>query len=387
MELSKEQVDLKRKRWIAAASIVLFGLLLFFTLFSNTLQSVALPKVRTGTATSGGLAYTLEGSGVLQPIKQTELSNPAGWQVRQVLVKEGEAVKAGQKLVVYDSSSAERELEDEIAQLDKMNIALEAAQDQYIASTVGGDELDSREAKRELAARQIDLSVQRRKIEGLRERLNRQRELTAPFDGIVLEMNAVEGLASAGQPDAVISSRDFGYQLDLVADGELVDRLELAAGQPIELRIAAAGKQPERSLKGIIDEMTDDDSRRAGSPEGDGGETSSAVRQKRLRIHVADSSLRGGEQVSVRLKRPSSEKGWIVPNEAVHREGESKFIFTVDQQRGALGNVFVARKVPIEASASNGRETMIPPDRLYEGDLIILESSEPLQDGNRVRLQ
>jgi hypothetical protein len=77
----------------------------------------------------------------------------------------------------------------------------------------------------------------------------------------------------------------------------------------------------------------------------------------------------------------------MIPNEAVHREGERLFIFKVEQQRGALGNVFVARKVPVEASGGNDRETMIPADRLYEGDLIILESSEPLQDGNRIRLQ
>lgn len=63
------------------------------------------------------------------------------------------------------------------------------------------------------------------------------------------------------------------------------------------------------------------------------------------------------------------------------------FVYKIDEQRGALGNVFVATKVRIHSSETNDKETMIQSDILYEEDLIILESSEPLQDGNRVRLQ
>lgn len=381
MELSKEQVDRKRKRWIAAVMLLLAGMLLFFTLFSNTLQSATLPKVRTGPATTGGMTYKLESSGVLQPVNQAELPNSAGWKVRQVLVKEGETVKKGQKLIVYDSASAERELEDEIAQLEKLTIALEGLQDQFKLSMVEGDESATREVRRELATRDIDISMQQRKIKGMREQLNQQRELAAPFDGLVTKVNAAEGLISAGQPDVVITNRDLGYRLEIVADSGLVDRLALTHKQPIELRAAAEGEQAARPLKGIIDEITD-----AGSAGGGGG-ASAAVRQKQLRIHVADAALKGGEQVSVKLERASSGKGWIIPNEAVHREGDNRFIYKVEQQRGALGNVFVVRKVLIEASETTERETLIGLDLLYEGDLIVLESSEPLQDGNRVRLQ
>ncbi|RJE88326.1 biotin/lipoyl-binding protein [Paenibacillus sp. 1011MAR3C5] len=386
MELSKEQVDRKRKKWISAVLLLLIGLLLFFTLFSNTLQSVTLPKVRAEQAASGGIAYKLEGSGELQPVNQAELPNSAGWRVRQVLVKEGEEVKKGQRLVAYDSTSAERELEDELAQLEKLTIALEGVQDQFKLSMVEGNESATREVRRELATRSIDIAMQQRKIDGLKEQLNRQRELRAPFDGIVAKMNVAEGLVSTGQPDVVITNRDLGYLLEIMADKVLVDRLGLAVKQPIELRVAAEGEQPARTLEGIIDEIADAGTRIADPSEGGGG-ASAIIRQKELRIHVADAALKGGEQVSVKLERASSGKGWLIPNEAVHREGEKRFIFKVEQQRGALGNVFVARKVPIDASESTDRETMIPADWLYEGELIILESSEPLQDGNRIRLQ
>jgi hypothetical protein len=63
------------------------------------------------------------------------------------------------------------------------------------------------------------------------------------------------------------------------------------------------------------------------------------------------------------------------------------FVYKVDEQRGTLGNVFVTKKVRIHSSEKNEKEMMIQSDILYEEDSIILESSEPLEDGNRVRLQ
>jgi HlyD family secretion protein len=386
MELSKDLVDSKRKKWISIILLLFIGLLLFFTLFSNTLQSVTLPKVRTEQAVSGGIDYKLEVSGILRPVKQAELPNPADWKVRQVLVKKGEAVKKGNILVRYDSTSAERELEDEIAQLQKLTIEQEGVQDQFKLSIVEGDESATVKVRRELTLLNIDISVQQRKIDGLRDQLKQQKNLVAPFDGIVMELNAVEGLASTGKPDIVISNRNLGFWLDIFADKELVDSFGLEVKEPIEIKIAMEGEEPARSLEGTIDDIADAESRITDLPESRGGATAT-IRQKQLRIHVDDAALKGGEQVSVKLERTSPGKGWLIPNEAVHREGEMRFIFKVELQPGALGNVFLARKIPIEVRESSEWMTLIPVDRLYEGDLIIMESSEPLQDGNRIRLQ
>lgn len=95
------------------------GVLLFFTFFSNTLQSLTLPKVTTVKPQTKSLEFTLEGSGKLTPLREAKLLNASGWKVRQVLVKEGEQVTKGQTLIRYDSQVAEAELKDEVAALDK----------------------------------------------------------------------------------------------------------------------------------------------------------------------------------------------------------------------------------------------------------------------------
>lgn len=114
------------------------GVLLFFTFFSNTLQSLTLPKVTTVKPESRSLEFTLEGSGMLRPVSEARLLNSSGWKVRQILVKEGDKVKKGQKLILYDSQTAESELQDEITLLDKQKIEQQTLQDQFIQTYLEG---------------------------------------------------------------------------------------------------------------------------------------------------------------------------------------------------------------------------------------------------------
>ncbi len=68
----------------------------------------------------------------------------------------------------------------------------------------------------------------------------------------------------------------------------------------------------------------------------------------------------------------------VVSDEAIHQDHDGVFVYNIEERRGALGNAYVARKIRIKSSEANGKETMIQSDSLYEEDLIILESSEPL---------
>lgn len=386
MELEKALVDRRRKRSIQVVFIVFMGLLIFFTLFSNTLQSLTLPKVRTEKRANGSLLFTIEGSGILQSFAETRLSNPAGWKVQKILVKEGDRVKKGQKLIMYDSKTAERELEDAITNLDMQKIKLQNIQDQYIQLTKEGDELQIRKARRDIETSKLDLGTQERKINELRDRLTSHQDITAPFDGIINKLNAVEGLISGGEPDVLISNSSLGYRLDIAADSTLLASLGISIGEKIEVEVHNVQEQQTRMIDGKIDEVANAQPRTENSSNGDAGQTLTIL-QKALRIKVVDSELKGGEQAGIKLKKRSHQEGLVITNEAIHQDHDGMFVYKIEEQRGALGNVFVARKVRIQSSETNGKETMIQADSIYENDLIILESSEPLQDGNRVRLQ
>ncbi|GGD55391.1 efflux RND transporter periplasmic adaptor subunit [Paenibacillus nasutitermitis] len=385
MELEKELGDRRRKRSIQVVFIVFMGLLIFFTLFSNTLQSLTLPKVRTEKPASGSLVFTLEGSGILQPLAEARLSNPAGWKVQKILVKEGDRVKKGQKLIIYDSKTAKRELEDEITNLNKQNIELKNIQDQYIQSTMEGDERQIRKVRRDIETSKLNLGTQERKINELRDLLISQQEITAPFDGIINNLNAVEGLTSAGEPDVLISNSSLGYRLDISADSTLLSSLGISIGEKIEVEVQPFQKQQTLTIKGMIVEVANAQSRTESSSGKDAGQTLT-IPQKALRIKVVNSELKGGEQAGIKLEKRSHQEGFVISNEAIHQDRDAIFVYKIEEQKGALGNIYVVRKVRIQSSETNGKETMIRADSLYEDDLIIMESSEPLQDGNRVRL-
>jgi len=386
MELEKEPPDRRRKRNILNIFFIFMGLLLFFTLLSNTLQTLALPKVSTEKPVKGSLALSLEGSGILQPIAQAELSNPAGWKVRKVLVKEDDRVKKGQKLILYDSKSAERELLDEKTNLDKQEIEQQNMQDQFIQTMNEGDELNIRKARRDLETMKLDLSTQQRKIDDLKDRLTSQKEITAPFDGIITQLNAVEGLVPIGEPDVIISNSSLGYRLDVTVDSKLLTSFGLSSGVKIEVEVDTAQKQQIHMLGGMIDEVVNAEPRTVSSSSEDAGQTIT-IPQHILRIKVANAELKGGEQAKIKLDARSQQEGLLISNEAIHKDQESIFINKLEVQRGALGNAYVVRKVRVLFSETNDKVTMIQADNLYEDELIILESSEPLQDGNRVRLQ
>lgn len=294
-------------------------------------------------------------------------------------------MKKGQKLVLYDSKSAERELQDEITHSEKQKIELQNTQDEFIQATMEGEELQIRNVKRELETRKLDLGVQERKIDELRDRLASQKELTAPFDGIITKINAVEGLAS-GEGDVLIANDRLGYRFEMTADAKLLSSLGISIGDKIEVEVYTAQEQQTRIVDGTIDEMANAEPRTENSSSTGAGKTLT-IPQKVLRIKVIDAELKGGEQAWVKLQNRSHQEGFIISNAAIHQDREGMFVYKIEEQRGALGNVFVARKVKIDSSETNDKETMIQSGSLFEGDLIIVESGEPLQEGDRVRLQ
>lgn len=384
MELA---IDRKRKRIIQFVFIFFVGLLLFFTLFSNTLQSLTLPKVRTETPTKGSLKFKLEGSGILYPLAEVKLSNTADLKVKEILVKEGELVKKGQTLIVYDSKTAEQEVKAEVTHLEKQKIEQQNIQDQFIQSNMEEDELKMRNASREIEKGKLDIAAQERKISQMRDLLTSQKQLSAPFDGIVTKVNAIAGLTSAGEPDVIVSNSSLGYRVDISADAKLLSSLGIKVGEKIEVEVDAEQGQQAQAINGMIEEIVNAQPRTDISTSGESGDEAITVPQKTFRIKVIDSKLKGGEQAWIKLERRSRQEGWLVSNEAIHQDRGGMFIYKVEEQRGALGNVFVARKVKMESGEGNDKETMIQSESLYEEDAIILESGEPLQDGDRVRLQ
>ncbi|UNK19133.1 efflux RND transporter periplasmic adaptor subunit [Paenibacillus sp. N3/727] len=365
-----------RKRRIRIFFSLFVLLLVAFTLFSNTLMALTLPKVVVTTPGRGELQHTFQGMGTVKWREETALTGAAGGEVEKVHVKEGEPVKKGAVLVVYNQQTIEHQIEDEQANLSRLKLTLEDQQNSYKEASSSGDEKAIAKAKHDMKMTGIDVDIQGRKVQRLQKDLQENSELVAPFDGIVTKVNAVEGLGSSeGESDVIIANVNLGFEFGFAAPASLIADLEKEA--KLFVRI---GGSNTRQVEGRIEAIKDTEPL---SEPGKGENTTIYKAMKQLVIALEDKDLKGGEQAETQLIKTMSD-AMIVPNDAIHKEGDKSYVLSVEERNGPLGNSFFVRQTYITIIDSNEAQSAV--EGLMEHQPIISNSSDPLQEGDKIRL-
>ncbi|MCR8844458.1 efflux RND transporter periplasmic adaptor subunit [Paenibacillus sp. SC116] len=372
-----EQALISRKRTIRILFGLFIGLLIGFTLFSNTLKSLTLPKVALITVEQGELVHTFKGGGTVKWRMESALSGAAGGKVKQVNVKVGDLVKKGQALVVYDTKDIENQILDEKAALDKLTISTKELENRYIEAYRNGDEMSIEGARNDLAVSSIDKDVLQRKIQKLQEDLSVNGTLTAPFSGIVTKVGAVEGVDSTGEaPEIVIANQSLGFDFEFLVPADAIGLLEKGAKLDVQLSGSNA-----RQIEGRIEEIQDAEPL---TQPGEGAIQMKYTAMKRLIVVVQDAALQGGERADVELTKTTKDV-ILVDNKAIHNEGDKTYIFGMEERTGPLGNAFYVRKQYITIIDSNETQSAVT-EGIFSQQQIILESSDPLQEGDKIRV-
>ena len=83
----------------------------------------------------------------------------------------------------------------------------------------------------------------------------------------------------------------------------------------------------------------------------------------------------------------SSQYDHIVPNNAIREDNNGKFVLKLQSKSTPFGNRYIAKRVNIEVLASDDNYSAISADDFTEyGDSVITTSSEPIKNGQQVRL-
>jgi HlyD family secretion protein len=90
-------------------------------------RAAVVPQAPVGTVTRGDLDITVEGSGTVQPARSVNLPFQSPGQVREVLVKAGDHVKAGQALARLDNRNLELQVQQAAANLKEAQAKLDVA--------------------------------------------------------------------------------------------------------------------------------------------------------------------------------------------------------------------------------------------------------------------
>lgn len=364
---------LRRQRVAGMLLISFFVLLVSLTLLSNTIQTAMLPKVTTEKPVNKMLTYAIEGSGIITPRQTTALTSDSGWRIAEVHVSENERVEKGQVLLTFDSSETERMLLDEEDRLQKMLLSQEALQEQYVIVSREGDDEAVRSIERQLQSGQLDLNIQQRRIDQLRQELIDNRTLTAPHSGMVSNLKAEEGMsASPGQELFELIRTDEGFQFSFATDEIWAQRLQ------VEVKIAVEVKGEAReTLEGTIIEIKDAEQ---------GGEAPDAEhRRKTVVVSVFGDSLQGGEAAAIHIEAQAEEQGLVIRKERLKKDESGDYVLVIRENTSSLGNTYTVHKRYVKIGDGNGEEIIIL-DGLSIYDDIVAETSEPLQEGNRMRL-
>jgi RND family efflux transporter MFP subunit len=296
---------------------------------------------------SKALTRWLPLSGTLQPVDQTTVKAKVSGEIRQVTVREGEAVKTGQVIARFDTADLEAKLTDRVGALEssraqlamaektraqnqlllKQNFISQSAYDNAESNlSVSKGTLKSNEAQAQLAKNALRDAV-----------------VTAPLSGIVAKRHVQPGeKVSFDAP--LVTIVDLG-QMELQAMVPANDIPELVIGMKVDLMIDGFG---ERHFTGTIDRINPT--------------TEAGTRAILVFIHIPnpDGALRGGMFGTGKVTLAAGAPVPTLPAIAIRTEAGQNFVWTIEKGKLARRIVTLGRR-----DDTVGRieiKTSLPPD-------------------------
>lgn len=366
------------------------------------LSRPGIPAVRTVAARAArvdsGDATVLNASGYVTARRQATVSSKVTGRLVEVLIEEGMEVRQDQLMARLDDSNVRASLElarSEAAAartaLEETRVRLEEAQldlgrlrELRQRDVTSQAELDRAQAQVDSLAARIE--AQRDEIEVADRRLGvwRQeladREIRAPFDGVVVSKDA--------QPGEMVSPVSAGGGFTRTGIATVVDMSSLEIevdvnenyinrvrpGQPVEATLDA---YPDwRVAARVIAIVPTADRQRATVKVRIGFDELDPRILPDMGVKVAFREPAAGAAATAAKAGEAPVPGVIVPAEALRQDREIDVVFVLEDG--------VVRRRPVElGDASGGDVTVL--SGLSAGELVVLEGPEALQEGDEVR--
>lgn len=395
-----------------------FALLALLIFFSKTIYHYRLPKVTAAIPYNGKLSKMEISSGTAAWDKVENLYAAAGGTVAEVMVREGEQVKAGQVLfrMEYDREETERKLKEIQINREKLRIETEAVQlklekangadydlalleleikqakkrvqDSEIIYEVGGisrnqleeerDKLQSltiqrEELKSNIADQYISWQLELQTKEAEQQSLALQEEpyrkiladydeyavITAPADGQVLTVTAEKG-AAVGEHEllaALGAGDEFIIKCNLSADNNFVK-----AGDSCKLT------NTSHALEGVVSMVT---------PSEQG---------KTVCVTLVSDAVTSGETFDLVFEKESDVSYVLVPNGALNQDNDGYYIYQIKRRNGIMGKEYYLERLNVYISDSDSDHTAILKGITFFEPVLAL-SDKPVASGDVINLE
>lgn len=371
----------KKKLWIAIGVVALILIMVGVSVFRNALEKA--PEVKVAEAKIEEVSSTLMIPGTLKlQNEQVVYPSPELGEIKEILVKEGDAVKKGQLLAKRENPQLTMQVEQNrlaiesnqlrLKQIDKQWDQLDSELEQ-LAEQIGADAAEKQLAPQyeqlrmesDLTNLELDQALLQKDL------LNQQvkeLEIVSSYDGTVITVNQAsgEGVSMIQDPVLVIGSLD-----KMAATGYLseYDALKVSKDQKVALQSDAA---PDVKWEGVVAKV-------GMLPENSGlnAEGQSVQYPIEVSITSGDVNLKPGFQLIMEIETEKKE-ALIIPIDSIKYENNKTYVYKVDGK--------IARKTEVELGISSG-ETIEVVKGLKAGDKVIKNPSAKITDGVEVTVK
>ena len=293
-----------------------------------TLEFAPSDLVRVETRT---LARWLPVSGALQPVRQATVKSKVSGDVRQINVREGEPVQAGQVLVRIDTADLEVKLAERVGALESAKAQLALAEKTRMTNQtllrqnfISQNAFDNSESSFNVSkgtVKSAEAQVQ------LARNALRDAVVTAPLSGIVAKRHVQPGekVAFDAPLVTIVDLKDLELQA-MVPAGDVP---ELALGMSVELAVDGF---TDRRFEGRVERI---------SPATEPGTRAILVF---VGIPNRDGLLRGGMFATGRIALAAQAAVPTLPLATVRSESGLTYVWTVDAGKLVRRNVVVGRR-------------------------------------------
>jgi RND family efflux transporter MFP subunit len=333
----------------------------------------------------------IDAQGSIQSVRTAQLAAQVMARVTSVRVREGDAVKRGQVLILLDerelsarSSAAQAAVAESAAALDEARRGLAAAEAQADVAaktyerykflrdqkSVSAQEFDEVEAKyRSTQAARDAARARLRQVEAAQLRgaseasaattVAGYARITAPFDGVVVRRSVDPGgLAAPGMPLVTIEDASR-YQAVVTFDA--ADAGAIRRGVKVSVRLDAL---PNREFEGTVAELEA------------GADPASHTVSTRIAL-PRDPALRSGLFVRAAFRR-GERRALAIPRSAVVERGQLTAVYALDDRGLArLRIVTLGRGFNDRVEVLSG---------LGEGDRVVMDPGARELDGKKVEV-
>ena len=380
--------------WIglAVAGVAVLAAAGVFALRGGKGVEVSVAEATAIGASSGGSASVLDATGYVVARRMATVSAKVTGRVREVLIEEGQKVEEGQVLARLDPVDAQAQRTLSASQLAASQSQIASVQAQLKEAEANAARLSTLAAQKLVSRAQFEQAVATR--DALRAQLaTTRRNAQVARDGLRIADNGVDNtivrapfagvvIAKAAQPGEIVSPMAAGGGFTRTGIGTIVDMQSLEV--EVEVGEAFIGRvKPGMRTETILNAYQDwkiPGTVIAIIPAADRGKATVKVRvgmdAKDARI-VPDMGARVGFLEDAKPAQANAKPGVLVPATAIVERDGKDVAFVVIGEKAAL------RTLQLGRSLGDDREVL---EGLGGGDAVVLDPSEQLVDGARVRL-